>query len=486
MANLNFYTYTSKGPRENNQDSLCALRLQEDIHFFAVADGMGGGRAGNVASKIVINKAQSYLVDNIPDKWDAAKVRNILHRIFTESQIEIQKNIEIDKELNGMGTTLTCILFYKNKYVWGNIGDSRIYRLYDDYIEQITKDHSYISDIDVDDESKQSISSNYGHILTKAIDGGIDEPDIYPLDKEYEVLDQPVSFILCSDGLITDKSNSDERDFLAIYQQTETLEEISTKLISFAYENGSTDNTSVISIDFNGGITRKLNPINISDNQTCEEKSIIKKSYIVISVSLIVILLISYGIYDYVYINKGTIEADSVSTSKKVLSSHSTDSLANSDSLFNQFSPPSKTTHYNIAKGDESLNSSKQTLILSEEDLKWNASSSDDPIIIEADDYISLFEYDTKDRFYLTRINNQDNHQDTVSSFKRHKLEVVDYLIHFINSDLNIDTTISSKTTRLSNSETNFLRPGTYKIQIEAILNNGDVAKSNYIKLIMI
>lgn len=292
MSHIKFYAETFVGRRDNNQDSVAALELGSNSYFFAVADGMGGVSGGQIASKIVIDTAESILENRVNNDLSILDLKPLLNEVFIESQKKLYARISTEPELAGMGTTMTALLLVDGKYIWGNLGDSRIYRYHNSKIEQISVDHTYIQDYKNENEGEipQSIIEQYSHYLTKSLDGGADKPDIFPTDKDYEELESGELFLLCSDGLITNKVE-DKSELLADYlEKTKDLEEAAKQLISDAFHSGSTDNISVVlvevdSIERKGRLQKKY-------NYPPREKKEGKFSKLTVSLITIIILLI--------------------------------------------------------------------------------------------------------------------------------------------------------------------------------------------------
>ena len=139
-----------------------------------------------------------------------------------------------------------------NKYVWGNIGDSRLYLLRDDFINQLTTDHTYVEDYKKTkgDDIPDSILEQYSHYLTRAVDGGADEAEIFPESEPFHEIKDGDVFLLCSDGLITNKANTDTEVFKNYITGTSDVKKAAKYLISYAYGNGSKDNITAIIAEF--------------------------------------------------------------------------------------------------------------------------------------------------------------------------------------------------------------------------------------------
>jgi protein phosphatase len=241
MNKLDYYSLSFAGRRKNNQDSCIVLKPSNSSIFLAVADGMGGAAGGEVASKSVLDTAEKVLKKKFEEEVQPEHLKDILKGIFYFSQIDISNKIKENSELIGMGTTLTCVLILDDKFVWGNIGDSRIYRYTQSELTQISIDHTHIQEyIDkVGTDISKEFIDNHGHILTRAINGGNHIPDIFPSESPFESLESGDAFLLCSDGMILDKmgqNNSNLKNYLVGIKE---LKDVAENLVSYAYNKGS-------------------------------------------------------------------------------------------------------------------------------------------------------------------------------------------------------------------------------------------------------
>src|SRR5918992_2284508 len=174
--------------RDGNQDSVYA-----GPRLLAVADGMGGMAAGDVASNIVIG-AIAPLDEDVPGD---ALVDALRHAVSAANQ-QLRATVDANPHLEGMGTTLTATLFSGSKIGMVHIGDSRAYLLRDGEFSQITKDDTYVQMLV--DEGRISAEEASSHpqrsLLTRALDGRDAEP-------EYSVREVRAGdrYLLCSDGL---------------------------------------------------------------------------------------------------------------------------------------------------------------------------------------------------------------------------------------------------------------------------------------------
>ena len=190
------YSITHVGhKRTNNQD---AFLVDEDLKLYAVADGMGGHKGGEIASALAIETfhkiiKESYKNDDFtPDKY--------LEIAFTlANEVVFNKSQENNQELVGMGTTLVSCMIWKNKAYFANVGDSRAYFFKNSYLWRITEDHSLInnqlkSGLIEKEQMPFLVNSN---LITRSI-GFL--PDIQVDLFEREISSEDL-FLLCSDGL---------------------------------------------------------------------------------------------------------------------------------------------------------------------------------------------------------------------------------------------------------------------------------------------
>jgi len=236
------------GLRHNNEDCCVARRISKNVFFFAVADGMGGKAGGEIASRIVLDAVCEYLTDEFGRENAEEKVKEIMAKSFLVAQTAVADYITSFPDLRGMGTTMAAVLVCNQKFVCGNIGDSRIYLFSDRSVSQITEDHTYIQDF----KSKQNeplpkaVIQRYQNVVTRIIDGGFDKPDIFPMERGFYEFKGGDVLLLCSDGLIVDKM-CDYTFFLKeTLGKSHSLKRTARYLVEWALTNGSEDNISVV------------------------------------------------------------------------------------------------------------------------------------------------------------------------------------------------------------------------------------------------
>jgi serine/threonine protein phosphatase PrpC len=215
--------------RSANEDSL-VLRPP----FFAVADGMGGARAGEVASAIAADAFEGA------STTDAAAEAQ-LARILREANRRIYDLAVSDESRRGMGTTLTAAKVHDEEVSLGHVGDSRAYRMRDGALEQITRDHSLVAELERSGQITPEAAEHHPQrsIITRALGPEPDvEVDTYTLSGRDGDL-----FLLCSDGL-TSMISDDE--VAAILRTSDTLDAAADALIKAANQSGGKDNITVV------------------------------------------------------------------------------------------------------------------------------------------------------------------------------------------------------------------------------------------------
>ena len=232
------YSKTDIGSKRTmNQDS---VYCNEDSvgsfqNLFIVADGMGGHKAGDYASKLCVEK----MVCAIEESKSITPV-TILEEAVTEANKCVLEEAKANAEYDGMGTTMVACTLQGNTLYIANIGDSRLYIINDD-IKQITKDHSWVEEMVKKGELTESQARIHPqkNIITRAL--GIDE--VVHADY-FEINTKPDDKILmCSDGLT---NMVEDEDIEYIIRHSSSIEKAVENLVEKANENGGKDNITVI------------------------------------------------------------------------------------------------------------------------------------------------------------------------------------------------------------------------------------------------
>ncbi|MBN1952389.1 MAG: serine/threonine-protein phosphatase [Bacteroidales bacterium] len=259
MTTMKHYGQSFVGRRKTNQDNYCIFKPGEETFFLAVADGMGGIQGGEIASALCIQTARDHLTERFQKPVGPEELDDILIELNRKCQEAIRQESSEKPELSGMGTTLSTVLIHQSCFACSNIGDSRIYLLKEGTIHQLSKDHTYIEEY-AEQHGRiipEQIIRQYSHFLTRCIDGGSYTPDIFP-ERDQQTLGRNAIFMLCSDGLILDKANTNSRLFANYLSGSENLEQAVKDLISHAYYEGSGDNITVVTFETGDYPRKKL------------------------------------------------------------------------------------------------------------------------------------------------------------------------------------------------------------------------------------
>lgn len=231
---------TDKGiVREMNQDFVKIHKFDDKTALLIVCDGMGGARAGNVASKVAVESIYDTFLKRYHKNLNDRDLKTLMTSAVNGANLDVFDLAQNNEEYYGMGTTVVAV-FISDGYAYTiHAGDSRAYIIYPDNIKKITTDHSIVQQLIenhmiTEEEAKTHPKRN---VITRAL--GVDECletdfNVLRLEKDYTV-------IACSDGLT---NYVDESDILKISNKNRP-EEICEKLIKLANKNGGGDNISV-------------------------------------------------------------------------------------------------------------------------------------------------------------------------------------------------------------------------------------------------
>jgi protein phosphatase len=222
--------------RERNEDSIFAGR-----HVFAVADGLGGHRAGEVASDIALESVRA--LDELEPKAAAAKLAEAVRT----GNVSVHVRAQEDESLRGMGTTMTAVVVNKDTAHIAHVGDSRCYLIRGDQITQLSRDHTLVARMVSEGRltPEQAEAHPQRSVLTRAL--GADRT--VDVDETRITLLHGDRLLLCSDGLTVTLADDEIRDFVS---GGADLDEICGALIDAANDRGGPDNISVVVIDASG------------------------------------------------------------------------------------------------------------------------------------------------------------------------------------------------------------------------------------------
>lgn len=236
--------------REHNEDSFVVL---DDFDLYVVADGMGGHRAGDVASKIATETIAEFFRSTAsedvtwPFHFDTS-LSEEENRLLTGIRVanrQIFERSTRSRDYHGMGTTVVGAMFSprKGKMFIGHVGDSRCYRIRDGRITLLTRDHSLFNDYllampDLTEEQRRELPRN---VITRAL--GMQDQVV--VDLQHDDAQHGDVYVLCSDGL---SGMMTDEEILAIVMGAPDIGEACKRLIARANEQGGEDNITAVVI----------------------------------------------------------------------------------------------------------------------------------------------------------------------------------------------------------------------------------------------
>lgn len=228
------------GQRPYQEDSVLAENLTDGRLLIAVADGMGGHAAGEVASALALETLVSALNDGHP-----------LDTAFAMANTHVHDKAQ-EPGRQGMGTTLVAAVVDGEEYSVANVGDSRGYLVSRDGIRRLTEDHSFVAEAMKRGQTEaEAMATPWKDALTRSI-GTESEVEIdvfgpFPVKED-------TALLLCSDGLYKTLSDDDLR---RVFVQSSGVRGSAQSLVSSAFENGSDDNISVVIAEY-GEVAREV------------------------------------------------------------------------------------------------------------------------------------------------------------------------------------------------------------------------------------
>ena len=231
--------------RKGNED---ALYLDDDLGLYVVADGMGGHRAGEIASELVVNTISDYILQSQqngnaasgrkPDRNLSAEANLLLSGINLSNRVVHEASLDNDA-CRGMGSTVSAVYFSDGTLIAANVGDSPIYLIRDGKIKLLSVMHTVLAEqLAINPENAEKLGREFRHVLTRAM--GTEESvraDIY----EIQCFEDDV-LVISSDGL-SDKASPDE--ILNLVNQN-GLDTACRLLVNLANDRGGDDNITTI------------------------------------------------------------------------------------------------------------------------------------------------------------------------------------------------------------------------------------------------
>jgi PPM family protein phosphatase len=240
MIGLKYAFKTDRGlRRELNEDNCNVLVGYSGVPAcFVIADGMGGHKSGEIASKKAVDSVCSHLLET---NWEIEDISDLLKNIICSVNKELYEFSLLNEATQGMGTTLIVSAFKNCKLYIGHVGDSRVYLIRDNTIEKLTWDHSYIEELVKNGSITKDEAVNHPkkNVITRAV--GYEsalQVDTYEID-----IGENDEILLCTDGLTNMVS---DEEILEILTREKDPQAACDALIENANNKGGEDNITVI------------------------------------------------------------------------------------------------------------------------------------------------------------------------------------------------------------------------------------------------
>ena len=247
---INYAGGTDRGKvRAQNEDSILMSGFENsDVVLLVVADGVGGHKGGEVASKLTVDSLHAFVEKSVLQAhsgggYGSDWLELTLSHAVSETNARLIKQQQENIDLNNMASTVVAMLFHNNEFVISYLGDSRCYQFQDDTLVQLTEDHTMLQKLLNEGKINQQEFDNMPmhHMISQAL-GLSPEPDI----QVSRLLSNNSSYLLCSDGLTNCVSDAQIQQVLS---KSEQLENAVDELITKANDNGGIDNISVILVE---------------------------------------------------------------------------------------------------------------------------------------------------------------------------------------------------------------------------------------------
>jgi PPM family protein phosphatase len=249
---------TDKGKvRPNNEDNGVILISQSGANLAIVADGMGGHKAGDIASEMAVKLlSEKWKETTLFKSTDAAAAEKWLQDNIPQINDKLFHHAQNHIECDGMGTTMVAAICTDEFVTIANIGDSRGYLLNENGFQQLTEDHTLVNELVKTGQISKEDAEH--HPRKNWILKALGTEQTVGVDIKTILIDDGDLLLLCSDGLYDKVSDIELKEMLL--KEGLTMEEKAQSLIDLANENGGEDNITLVIIDFP-----------LSDESRCKE-----------------------------------------------------------------------------------------------------------------------------------------------------------------------------------------------------------------------
>ncbi len=221
--------------RPNNEDD---HRVNEALGLFAVADGMGGHRAGEVASRLALTVLEERFQELVNQGEETGNA--LIHAVEAANHQVFEESCRNNK-CNGMGTTLSACIFVENGLILAHVGDSRVYLVRPGEILQLTEDHSVVQELL--NEGRITTDEVSGHPYRNVLSRALGTGELLEIDLLRVALQPGDRVLLCTDGLTNQVSDA---AIQAVVEGHSDPEQAVQELVRLALEQGGIDNITLI------------------------------------------------------------------------------------------------------------------------------------------------------------------------------------------------------------------------------------------------
>ena len=227
--------------RPQNQDAYETLSLGYDRALLVVCDGMGGARAGNVASELAVKAFSDHIRASHKGVSGAERIFSLLREALARANRAVYEKAQSSEDYAGMGTTLVATLIVKNTAYLINVGDSRAYHFSQNGVQQITQDHSLVQMMVLRGELTPEQAKNFPgkNLITRAVGTESEvEGDVFTQE-----LRKDECLLLCSDGLSNEMA---DQEMLFEVAHGQRRSDCCERLMQIATHRGAPDNVTLV------------------------------------------------------------------------------------------------------------------------------------------------------------------------------------------------------------------------------------------------
>lgn len=227
--------------RDMNQDYYYISGPDDMLQLFIVADGMGGYKGGEIASRLAVENSKNYIINNFQTVETREDILKLIRDAIEYANLTIYEKSQEFHDLENMGTTIDICLVIANKVYIGHVGDSRVYRKRKDFFRKLTTDHSYVQKL-VNDGTITKEEA-YNHPKKNMLIKALGSPKLVEPDVMVKGFLKDDILLMCSDGLTNMVT---EEEIVNIINEDPI--KACNKLVDRANEQGGYDNITAVII----------------------------------------------------------------------------------------------------------------------------------------------------------------------------------------------------------------------------------------------